>query len=499
MPRNGSGVYTLPALNPVVTNTIITSTWGNNTLTDIAAALTKSVATDGVSAISANLPMTGFRHTSVGAAASFDNYARADQVQESTFQILTGVASSGAVNTAYTANLLLGQPASRAFALNQFIILVPNTDAIGSPTLNVNGSGPVTIAALGGGSVAGFFRLNSPVTLTWNGVTWVVVGSGAAVIPYNYIINGGCAARQRPQATLSTSLQYGIVDRFKVGVLLGTVSAGTIIVSASAPIGRTGFAVFLSGVTMAGTPSIMMDTYIERLDAVNLKNAVASFSGLVYQTAVASATYTISIDKANTVDNFAAVTNIATSAGLPVLQNTSTQIRLENVAMGDCSNGVRIRLTISGLGVTVTTKDFYYTELQLTEGPSSTPFTRTPLSAEYPKCLRYFQKSFQYEVQPVQNAGLSGSLIYSVTRAGANAFELATSQNVTMRTQPVITFYNPAAANSNWRNITGGADSGASSQITPGGCGPVAFVNAQVAGDALGNRIAVHYTLDADF
>lgn len=53
MSRNGSGVYTLPASNPVVTGTVISTTWANNTMNDIASALTGSVASDG------QTPMTG--------------------------------------------------------------------------------------------------------------------------------------------------------------------------------------------------------------------------------------------------------------------------------------------------------------------------------------------------------------------------------------------------------------------------------------------------------
>jgi len=44
MSRNGSGTYTLPAGNPVVTGTTISSSWANNTLSDIATALTGSIA-----------------------------------------------------------------------------------------------------------------------------------------------------------------------------------------------------------------------------------------------------------------------------------------------------------------------------------------------------------------------------------------------------------------------------------------------------------------------
>jgi len=57
MSRNGSGTYTLPAGNPVVTNTTISSTWANTTLTDIATALTGSVASDGQTPMTGNLDM----------------------------------------------------------------------------------------------------------------------------------------------------------------------------------------------------------------------------------------------------------------------------------------------------------------------------------------------------------------------------------------------------------------------------------------------------------
>jgi hypothetical protein len=53
MSRNGSGTYTLPAGNPVVSQTVISSTWANNTMNDLASAMTDSVAADG------QTPMTG--------------------------------------------------------------------------------------------------------------------------------------------------------------------------------------------------------------------------------------------------------------------------------------------------------------------------------------------------------------------------------------------------------------------------------------------------------
>lgn len=55
MSRNSSGTYTLPAGNPVVTGTTITSTWGNTTMSDIANALTDSLSRSGLGSMTAGL------------------------------------------------------------------------------------------------------------------------------------------------------------------------------------------------------------------------------------------------------------------------------------------------------------------------------------------------------------------------------------------------------------------------------------------------------------
>lgn len=57
MPRNGSGVYSLPSGNPVVTDTTIEASWANTTLSDIAAEITGSLPRSGVAPMAANLGM----------------------------------------------------------------------------------------------------------------------------------------------------------------------------------------------------------------------------------------------------------------------------------------------------------------------------------------------------------------------------------------------------------------------------------------------------------
>jgi hypothetical protein len=66
MSRNGSGTYSLPAGNPVVTGTTISSTWANTTLADIATALTNSVASDGQTTMSGNLQLGNNKIVNVG-------------------------------------------------------------------------------------------------------------------------------------------------------------------------------------------------------------------------------------------------------------------------------------------------------------------------------------------------------------------------------------------------------------------------------------------------
>lgn len=57
MPRNSQGLYTLPPGNPVVSGTIIESTWANTTMDDISSALTGSLPRDGSAPMTAQLTL----------------------------------------------------------------------------------------------------------------------------------------------------------------------------------------------------------------------------------------------------------------------------------------------------------------------------------------------------------------------------------------------------------------------------------------------------------
>lgn len=58
MPRAVNGTYTLPAGNPVVTGTTISSVWANTTLSDLGTAMTDSLSRSGQGAMTAPLQLT---------------------------------------------------------------------------------------------------------------------------------------------------------------------------------------------------------------------------------------------------------------------------------------------------------------------------------------------------------------------------------------------------------------------------------------------------------
>jgi hypothetical protein len=94
MSRNGSGTYTLPAGNPVVTGTTISSTWANSTLTNIASALTDSLAADGQTTATGNLKMGNNRITGLADGIADTDGATVSQVNAAGFTVAPGTAGN---------------------------------------------------------------------------------------------------------------------------------------------------------------------------------------------------------------------------------------------------------------------------------------------------------------------------------------------------------------------------------------------------------------------
>jgi len=176
MSRNGSGSYSLPAGNPVTTGTTISSTTHNNTLADIASALTDSLAKDGQTTPTANLPMGGYAHTGVGDATARTQYAKVSQVQDGGYVTLSSVSGTDTI-TATCA------PAITAYAAGQFFTFVSAGANTGAVTLNINSLGAKAVTKEGTTALAaGDIASGAVVCVEYDGTRFQLVG-GRTVHP----------------------------------------------------------------------------------------------------------------------------------------------------------------------------------------------------------------------------------------------------------------------------------------------------------------------------
>jgi hypothetical protein len=188
MSRNGSGTYSLPAGNPVVTGTTITSTWANSTLTDIASALTQSVSADG------QTPMTG----------------SLNMASNKIISLATPTASTDAVTKAYADALIAGG----------------STGVFTSVTDSGLTTGRVTYATTGG-------LLTDSANLTFNGTTLttandasisgLTVGKGGGAVASNTAF-GASALATNTTGNAGVAIGYGAVGSNTAGV--GNVGIG---------------------------------------------------------------------------------------------------------------------------------------------------------------------------------------------------------------------------------------------------------------------------------
>lgn len=203
MSRNGSGTYSLPAGNPVTTGTTISSTTHNNTLSDIATALSDSLAKDGQTTPTANLPMGGYAHTGVGDATARTQYAKVSQVQDGGYVTLSSVSGTNTI-TATCA------PAITAYAAGQFFTFVSAGANTGAVTLNINSLGAKAVTKEGTTALAaGEIASGAVVCVEYDGTRFQIVG-GRSVQPLDATLTALAsaltAANKIPYATALNTL-----------------------------------------------------------------------------------------------------------------------------------------------------------------------------------------------------------------------------------------------------------------------------------------------------
>lgn len=192
MPYNGSGVFMLVAGNPVVTGTIISSTWANNTLSDIANnGLSNALTKDGQQTPTGNIKLGGFQLTGLGNATTRDAAPNAGQIQDGALVTLSSVAGTDTI-TASSA------PAITAYATGQsFQFVSSGSNTTNAVTLNINALGAKPVMKIGPAGLVQLspsdFQTGQEVTVFYDGTQFQVVSRTAMTSAYafrNKLING---------------------------------------------------------------------------------------------------------------------------------------------------------------------------------------------------------------------------------------------------------------------------------------------------------------------
>lgn len=166
MPRNASGVYTLPAGNPVVPGTTIDANWANSTLSDISNELTNSLSRTGAGGMLAPFRVADGTVTAPG--VSFLNETN------------TGYYRVGAGSVAFS---ILGV---NTLQMNTTAVTVPSTR-----TLNAQGNALVggTFGVTGAATFASTLAVTGALTAT--GGVWGNVTAASGTSSFNDVTISG--------------------------------------------------------------------------------------------------------------------------------------------------------------------------------------------------------------------------------------------------------------------------------------------------------------------
>ena len=226
MARNGAGTYVLPAGNPVISGSTISSATNNATFSDVATALTNSIATNGESTVTANIPLSGFKLTSMGAGSALTDNATLSQVQNQLGNY-GGVAGGTANALTITTN-----PAITAYAVGQKFTFkagaAPNTAAT---TIAINGLAAIAVQFNGAACAGNEIKANAFYEVFFDTLTTCQL-----TVLGNAILNS--TAPQKLPTIVPTvalnALTIGVTNQY-LDFRSATLSSGTISTINAAP------------------------------------------------------------------------------------------------------------------------------------------------------------------------------------------------------------------------------------------------------------------------
>lgn len=198
-----------------------------------------------------------------------------------------------------------------------------------------------------------------------------IVNSGAAQNPVRNCTSQAAVGSPSSVTLTSSFLQSNVP--FVLGRVTGTLTSGTIS-QGSITMGSTNTQVKSAGVTGDSSSVVEYAWRIGSKDAQRFISQTGSASVVARQESGVTATATLAIYRANSADNFSAVTLLG-SNDVGLADSTNTTIEAAGIALGaSAGNGLEIRLSIQP-GASFTTKDFYATDAQLAVGATNPTFS----------------------------------------------------------------------------------------------------------------------------
>jgi len=330
MPRNGLGTYQLPAGNPVVTGTPISSTVQNNTLSDIASALTTSICTDGQTPMAANLPMASNKLTGLAAGAAAGDSLRFEQLFSQGAETTIASAATtdiGAQNTAFLN--VTGTTTITSFGINfngpRYLrfsgqLQITNSAALATTT----GNNIITYA--------GQIIILIPISTGWLAVPLVqAVGD-------NRFINGLMNIDQRNNGA-SQTFTTGAAIAYCIDRWYASCTGANVTGQRSSARG---------GFTLTGLASNASTLFGQRIESHNVDDLISTNVTAkinISSTSIASVTW--NAYSANSIDNFSTKTLIST--GTLAITSTPAIYNFSFNSGANAANGIAIEFVTGAL------------------------------------------------------------------------------------------------------------------------------------------------------